>query len=433
MAFIFLEFQQLFLMLSATTILAIACIKRNDLYLFLLAYSILTFGVFFRSFIFIAGTLDVVANIGYVISMFVTSAAVFNDYYLFFIKNKEKSTPKKLSYLLILQLLVFSSEILILVLGFINIVLIVKIYWKKRTATYAFIGLSIGAAFVSILFTVFYSLGVEWSYEFSEGIDNIMYTLLLVTGIIALLENRIKESEIRYRDAYKTSEFYKDLIAHDTANILQNMGTSLDIASIYMKDLKDHKEISNLIQNIEEQIYRGKNLIYNVRTITDFETGTYSTKKIDMNMALHKVLDFISESYTEKKINFKIDVKRNSHFIKANDFILNVFENIIINAIKHNDNEEIKIKINLEKIKKDHKKFVRIEFIDNGRGIRDQIKKEIFNREYSNKDILKRRSLGLYLVKNIVESFGGRIRVENRVENDHTQGSNFIILFPAID
>ena len=38
--------------------------------------------------------------------------------------------------------------------------------------------------------------------------------------------------------------------------------------------------------------------------------------------------------------------------------------------------------------------------------------------------------LGLSLVRKILESYNGKIWVENRIEGDHTQGSNFKILIP---
>jgi len=38
--------------------------------------------------------------------------------------------------------------------------------------------------------------------------------------------------------------------------------------------------------------------------------------------------------------------------------------------------------------------------------------------------------LGLSLVKNAIDSYGGEISIEDRVQGDYSQGSNFIILIP---
>jgi signal transduction histidine kinase len=40
---------------------------------------------------------------------------------------------------------------------------------------------------------------------------------------------------------------------------------------------------------------------------------------------------------------------------------------------------------------------------------------------------------GLYLVKSLVEGYGGRVWVEDRVHGDHTKGARFVVMLPAAD
>ncbi len=39
---------------------------------------------------------------------------------------------------------------------------------------------------------------------------------------------------------------------------------------------------------------------------------------------------------------------------------------------------------------------------------------------------------GLYLVKSIVESYGGRVWVEDRAKGDHMKGARFVLELPAV-
>jgi signal transduction histidine kinase len=39
---------------------------------------------------------------------------------------------------------------------------------------------------------------------------------------------------------------------------------------------------------------------------------------------------------------------------------------------------------------------------------------------------------GLTLIKKVIESYNGKIWVENRIPGDHTKGSNFVVLIPHI-
>jgi signal transduction histidine kinase len=41
--------------------------------------------------------------------------------------------------------------------------------------------------------------------------------------------------------------------------------------------------------------------------------------------------------------------------------------------------------------------------------------------------------LGLYIVKTLVESYGGRVWVEDRVAGDHTKGARFVVMLPTVE
>jgi signal transduction histidine kinase len=41
------------------------------------------------------------------------------------------------------------------------------------------------------------------------------------------------------------------------------------------------------------------------------------------------------------------------------------------------------------------------------------------------------KGLGLFLVKSLVESYLGRVWVEDRVPGDHTKGTRCVVLLPA--
>ena len=119
--------------------------------------------------------------------------------------------------------------------------------------------------------------------------------------------------------------------------------------------------------------------------------------------------------------------------VKANRYLRNVFENVLINAVKHNENEHVRITVNISRIEREEGSFLRFEFKDNGMGIPDEKKRRIFEKGANNVENLRGLGLGLSLVKKLTEMFGGRIWVEDKVRGKPSRGSNFIIQLPEMD
>jgi signal transduction histidine kinase len=117
--------------------------------------------------------------------------------------------------------------------------------------------------------------------------------------------------------------------------------------------------------------------------------------------------------------------------VHANELLHDVFANLVSNAIKHTgDRADIVIVLNV--IKDNRSRYCQVSVEDNGPGIPDELKCKIFNRVKKGDTKAKGIGLGLYLVKSLVESYGGRVWVEDRVPGDHTKGARFVVILPAI-
>ena len=108
-----------------------------------------------------------------------------------------------------------------------------------------------------------------------------------------------------------------------------------------------------------------------------------------------------------------------------------VFQNLLINSIKHNNNQEGEIIIEIDEVHKGKEKALRLSFSDNGIGIEDERKEIIFQKGTKQSKISKGLGFGLSLVKIIIEKFNGKIWVEDRVKGDYTKGSIFNIILPC--
>ncbi|MFX1376745.1 MAG: PAS domain S-box protein [Promethearchaeota archaeon] len=243
-------------------------------------------------------------------------------------------------------------------------------------------------------------------------------------------ENKLKESEEKYREAYGRAELYKDLFYHDINNILTNIKLSIDISEKYIDEIGKEKDIKDLYSLIREQFGRGTKLISNVRKLSNLESLEHSLKSFEVTKSLKNTIRFINKSFQTKNLNININTTEKKLFVTANELITEVFDNLLINAINYNENPTKDILIKLSREIKNDINYIKFEFIDNGIGILDEKKKLIFQERFSKDRGSKGLGFGLTLVKKIIDHYKGEIWIENRVAEDYTQGSNFIFLIP---
>ena len=181
---------------------------------------------------------------------------------------------------------------------------------------------------------------------------------------------------------------------------------------------------------IKDQVMKGKKLISNVHKLSDLEEIKPSLYKIDVINFLEQSINLIKKIQRERELDIQIKVIDKKYLVYANEFLEDLFENLLINAIRYNDNSRVEIIIKISKTKKDHRNFIKMEFLDNGIGIEDERKEMIFKRGNREHKGTKGMGLGLSLVKKIVENYKGQIWVEDKVKGICSKGSNFILLLP---
>ncbi len=205
-------------------------------------------------------------------------------------------------------------------------------------------------------------------------------------------EKILKKSEKKYKDAYNRAEFYKDVFAHDVSNILQGILSSIELCKLSLKNATP----------------------INVCNLIDIS------------------LDNIRNMFPKKKIVSQCNTEYDEINVKANSLLQDVLENILHNAVKHNRNSMIEIQVNVLKEVQDNINYIRLEFIDNGLGIPDAQKLTIFQKGALESSSFNRLGLGLSLVKKLVESYQGKIWVEDKVKGDHSKGSKFILMIKEV-
>ena len=241
-------------------------------------------------------------------------------------------------------------------------------------------------------------------------------------------EQELKESELRYKMAYDKADFYKDLLAHDVSNILNNINASIQLMELWKEDSETSYNKGDMIKIIKKQLIRGASLVSNVRKLSEIEGRERLVKSVDVMIVIEDSIKDVLSRFQDREIEIKVDKANEIPSVEGGDLLIDAFENILINGALHNESDVIRICVRVSEIYKDDEKFVKIEFKDNGIGIIESRKKTIFKRNSKKGRSSGGMGIGLSLVKKIINSYDGQMWVDNSVIGDHTKGSIFVIL-----
>jgi PAS domain S-box-containing protein len=198
-----------------------------------------------------------------------------------------------------------------------------------------------------------------------------------------------------------------------------------------LADLFNHEDNmgefnGRIIQGISQEL---KTLDLVVNDLTDIisirEVEYQSREEINLSEELQHVKQILSDDIEAARAEITEDLSQSPTIYSIRSYIHSILFNLVSNAVKYRSPDR-KPEIRVTAKKKEH--FVQITVEDNGLGI-DLVKHEaklftLYKRFHHHVD---GRGIGLYLVKNQVESLGGKIEADSKVN----QGTTFRILLPA--
>jgi PAS domain S-box-containing protein len=239
-----------------------------------------------------------------------------------------------------------------------------------------------------------------------------------------------KQVEKELEEAKSQSDLYLDLMGHDINNSNQIALGYLELADDLVKS---GGRLSNdnieLIEKPMTSLRNSSKLIDNVRKL----------QKVGSKQKTHDLCprDVVEEAYKQflgtPNVHFTYMIPQECKVtVQADELLIDAFTNIIGNAIKHN-NGNLDITIRSESAYVNDKRFCKIMIEDNGHGIPDARKERLFNRFSRDNSKVKGSGLGLFLVKSLIESYGGKVWVEDRIKGDYTKGSRFVIMLPSVN
>ncbi|MHA1448094.1 MAG: ATP-binding protein [Candidatus Hodarchaeales archaeon] len=223
------------------------------------------------------------------------------------------------------------------------------------------------------------------------------------------------------RDQKEEAAFLLDVLTHDLNNYLASIKGFVDLSL----RKSPSPEIDRFLRKSRSAIARVKTLIWNISVLMKRKLPvTYTLHPVNVHSALMSVKETVNGLYPKKKVKYNIDIGRNISYL-SDSLFEHLLLNIITNAVKSDDSDTVEIDISLENKVQNGKS--RLIIADHGMGIPIEEREGIFERFNEFKKKGSGSGLGLFIVKTLVDRYGGRIWIESRDENDYRKGTKVII------
>jgi len=275
---------------------------------------------------------------------------------------------------------------------------------------------------------VYGSVAVE-SKEEPEAFENSIILSILGECALALENERNAKEKEEAAIMAKNEQLRANIlraISHDLRTPLTSISGN---ASNLMTNSASFSEEDKAL--VYKDIYEDSiwliSLVENLLAISRLEDG-----RMHLNLSSELVSDVVAEAIrhaNRKQEQFRIRIDHEDEFLLAKmdaRLIIQVIINILDNAMRHAPSDS-EIRIHTER----DGDMARISIMDEGDGVPDQRKSQVFEMFYSGTNPIadSRRSLGLglYLCRSIVTAHGGTIEVRDHVP----RGANFTFTLPV--
>jgi PAS domain S-box-containing protein len=224
-------------------------------------------------------------------------------------------------------------------------------------------------------------------------------------------------------DAKEEADFLNDLLSHDLIN--------------YMS------AAMHFIENIEKSQNLSEGERRNLGTISKAVRGAYELSSVvrdasrarslgskdcepkDLPSVLREAIDEAKKLYSDRNIIINFDPPDEPCKVVGNALLARLFSNLLTNAIKFDPNDEVMVDVQVIPVSGETP-YWQVRIADRGRGIPDDEKAKVFDRYYRQNPAIPGTGLGLHLASHIIESCGGSIEIESRVNGDYRKGTVMI-------
>ncbi len=249
-----------------------------------------------------------------------------------------------------------------------------------------------------------------------------VYVALLIAGSgFKQVENTITTLRTQKEDlddSNRLKDIFTDIMRHDLLNPIGLIGSYVDL----LRDEKLEPTVKEYIDVISNSADKASEMIESASMLGKLEKEeTLDLSRLDLGKILKRAVSDFKIKADHKKIKLELSLK-DEYPANVNNVIYDVFSNLISNAIKYSP-EGSTITTGITDEGENWRIFVE----DQGEGVPDEYKKDVFDRfKRIHKGGVEGTGLGLTIVNKILDLHKGRVWVKDNPGG----GSIFLIEIP---
>lgn len=249
--------------------------------------------------------------------------------------------------------------------------------------------------------------------------------ILAAIASIAIENSRTYEKQVM---AANEVALLNDLMTHDINNFNQGI---MGYIELLLEDRRLDDNQRRYAERALVQVRNNAHLIDNIRKLSKIRmTPETELSPMDLHKIIAEAIENIAKSTLDKKVSVVPALAPDTHFVMASPYVVDLFVNIFSNSVKFDSSKRVRVDVQISDETNPQGEFWIVSVIDRGRGIPDDRKKAVFERFATGITGIKGFGLGLSIVSAIVNKYGGRIWVEDRVHGDFSKGTVFKIALP---
>jgi PAS domain S-box-containing protein len=224
-----------------------------------------------------------------------------------------------------------------------------------------------------------------------------------VLTFIDITERRKIDEQLR--QCHADTCLYLDILTHD----INNINTA---SLIYSRLLEagSGESRDDILRKLIHSLEKSDEIIRNVSTLRKITDAP----PLKMQFRLSDIIRREIAAFPDAGISYD----GSDALVMADEMLSSVFNNLIGNSIKYGgDTPRVAIRV------KSNDCEVEVSIEDNGHGIPDSLKPLVFERFQRGDMTVSGKGLGLFICKNLIERYGGRIWAEDLVPGDPAQGA----------